>query len=134
MPPILAGRTGTSPTNNMRGRWLRIGVKLIFATLLSFVPIIFALALDISMSLAGFPDGHVTDYEKAMVLPDHILIAASFIVACYIFFLSLRARNRRDIGTAGISLVCYIVLFLAIRYGVAAYFIDFRHLDFGQGG
>ena len=133
-PPAAAKRTAASAANGARNLWVWVGFKLILAALFAFVPVIFAFALDINMSLAGFPDGHVTDYEKAMVLPDHVLIAASGFAACYLVYRSLRAKNKRDLGMTGVSLICYIVLFFATRYGVTTYFVDFRHLDFGQGG
>jgi hypothetical protein len=95
MPSAFAERIGVTVSRRLFSRWLRVGVKLILAVLFALLPLIFALVLDINDNLAGFLDGAITDYEKAMMRPDRILKVASIAVSCYLFYKSLRANHKR---------------------------------------
>jgi hypothetical protein len=90
--------------------------------------------LQVGSMLAGFPDGHVTDYDKAMVLPDHIFIGENLAAAGCLFLMLLVAKNKRSIGRAGLTLIFYVGFFFTSYYMVASYFTDVLGLDFGQGG
>jgi hypothetical protein len=110
------------------------GVKLVLAVIVALIPLLFALSLQIGSMLAGFPDNHVTDYDKAMVLPDRIFIGANLAAAGCLFLMLLVARNKRAIGRAGLTLIFYVGFFFTSYYMVASYFTDVLGLDFGQGG
>src|SRR5271155_4422418 len=83
-------RFGVRASRQVRNRkmFLRLGFqllgKLVLAILFAAIPVLFAIYLDLSISFMGFPDNHVTDYEKAVTLPDRILIWISLIVAPYL--------------------------------------------------
>jgi len=47
------------------------------------------------ISLAGFPDGAVTDYEKVVEGPFTILSLTSVVVSLYFFCLAIIAARRR---------------------------------------
>jgi hypothetical protein len=118
--------------------YLRLGLqllgKLLLAILSAAVPLLFALYLHLSLMLMGFPDNHVTDYDKANIIPTKILISVSLVVAPYVFYRSFRVRRSRDILYIGAVLSSYVALFFIIRYFVDVYLIDYLQLDFGQGG
>jgi hypothetical protein len=118
--------------------YLRLGFrllgKLVLAILFAAIPVIFALDLDISMMFMGFPDSHVTDYDKAVVLPDNVLIWISLAVALYLFYRAFRIHKSRDALNVGAILFSYVILFFLISRCVDIYFVDYLHLDFGQGG
>jgi hypothetical protein len=85
--------------------------------------------------LTGFPDGHLTDYDKAVDTPKHILMwvelgfVALFLVLGF-FRLGVRAR------AAGLlAALTVFVLVVAIQLvGVPWYFGSHLGLDNGVGG
>jgi hypothetical protein len=87
------------------------------------------------VALAGFPDGHVTDYDKAANAP---LSDISYLEAAFaLLFLLLAAvpikARRRAVGL----LVCLIALVLVgvvAQVGVPWYFGAHLGLDNGIGG
>jgi hypothetical protein len=89
----------------------------------------------VDVSMAGFPDGHVTDYAKAVDTPLRILgwVAASFGV----LFLALACT---PIGTrvrgAGllVALVVFAFVAIVVEVGVPWYFGTHLDLDNGIGG
>jgi len=108
--------------------------KLVLAILFAAIPVLFAIYLDLSISFMGFPDNHVTDYEKAVTLPDRILIWISLIVALYLLYRSFKIKKRRDALNVGAILLSYVILFFLVNRCLDIYFIDYLQLDFGQGG
>jgi len=119
--------------------FLRLGLqllgKLVLAILFAAIPVIFAMYLDLSIALMGFPDNHVTDYDKAITLPDRILIWISLIVALYLFYRSFKIKKRRDALNVGtVVLLSYVILFFVVHRCLEIYFVDYLRLDFGQGG
>jgi hypothetical protein len=115
-------------------RGLQLLGKLLLAILSAAVPLMFALYLHLSMMLMGFPDNHVTDYDKANIIPTKILIFVSLVVALYVCYRSFRVRRSRDILCIGVVLSSYTALFFLARYFVDIYLIEYLQLDFGQGG
>jgi hypothetical protein len=86
-------------------------------------------------ALAGFPDSHLTDYDKAADTPLTIL---SYVDAgCGVLFLVLafapiRAR-RRAVGLL-VVLVAFIIAAAVSRIGIPWYFGTHLGLDNGIGG
>jgi hypothetical protein len=108
--------------------------RSLFALLCSLTPFLFAFVLKVSVDFAGFPDGHVTDYEKAVRLPNNILAGLSVLAGIYLIYRSFRAEARRDFWQVGGFLLAYVLLFFGVRYCVDLYLIDYLQLDFGWGG
>ncbi|BBX46723.1 hypothetical protein GCM10009641_41240 [Mycobacterium cookii] len=85
--------------------------------------------------LAGFPDGHLTDYDKAVETPKRILLWVEFGFAplfLVLVFLPIGTRIR----AAGL-LAALIVLGLAVQLqlvGLPWYFGSHLGLDNGIGG
>ena len=85
--------------------------------------------------LTGFPDGHLTDYDKAVDLPRHILMWAELgFVAVFLalgfFRLSARARV---IGLLA-ALTVFVLVVVVQLVGVPWYFGSHLGLDNGIGG
>jgi hypothetical protein len=87
------------------------------------------------VALAGFPDGHVTDYDKAADGPLGVLsyVEAGFgLLFLLLTFSPIKARRR----AAGL-LVCLIALVLVavvVQVGIPWYFGTHLGLDNGIGG
>ena len=108
--------------------------RAMLAVVFSIFPLIFALFLHFSMSLMGFPDNHVTDYDKAVVTPDYVLLGFSVLAALYLVYRAFRATELKDVFYMGVMLFLYVILFFCARYAIDLYLVDYLHLDFGQGG
>jgi hypothetical protein len=108
--------------------------RAVLAIVFPIFPLIFALFLHFSISLMGFPDNHVTDYEKAVITPDYLLFAFSIVTALYLAYRAFRAIDLKDVFHMGVTLSLFVILFFSARYAVDLYLIDYLHLDFGQGG
>jgi uncharacterized membrane protein len=86
-------------------------------------------------ALAGFPDSHLTDYDKAADTP--LRIAGYADAGCGLLFLVLafspiKAR-RRAIGLL-VVLVAFVVAAAVSRIGIPWYFGTHLGLDNGIGG
>ena len=87
------------------------------------------------VSIAGFPDGHVTDYEKAVDAPLTILawVAAGFgLLFLALAFSPIGARAR----AAGllVALIAFVLVAIVAQVGVPWYFGTHLGLDNGIGG
>jgi hypothetical protein len=85
--------------------------------------------------LTGFPDGHLTDYDKAVEMPKRILMWMEFgFIPLFLLLALPRIRNR--VRTVG-SVVALIVLGLVVTVqlaGIPWYFGSHLGLDNGVGG
>lgn len=93
----------------------------------------FTTSMDVSM--AGFPDGDVTDYGKAVAAPLRIVtwVAVGFgVLFLGLTFSPIRAR----VGTVGllVSVVAFVAVALVAQVGVPWYFGTHLGLDNGIGG
>jgi hypothetical protein len=85
------------------------------------------------VSMAGFPDGHVTDYEKAVDAPLTILawMAAGFsFLFLVLAFSPIGARAR----TVGLLVALIVLVGIVAQVGVPWYFGTHLGLDNGIGG
>ena len=87
------------------------------------------------VDLAGFPDGHVTDYDVAAHTPLQVL---SYVEAGFaLFFLTLAVApitiRRRAMGLL-VCLNAFVLVALGAGFGVPWYFITHLGLDNGIGG
>jgi hypothetical protein len=85
--------------------------------------------------LTGFPDGHLTDYDKAVDAPKHILMWAELgFVALFLVLAFFRIGTRaRAIGLLTASTVFVLVVVVQL-IGVSWYFGTHLGLDNGIGG
>ncbi len=87
------------------------------------------------VDLAGFPDGHVTDYDQAAGSPLRVL---SYVEAGFgLLFLALAVWpikiRRRAVGLL-VCLIAFVLVALVAEFGVPWYFITRLGLDNGIGG
>jgi hypothetical protein len=84
------------------------------------------------IQMAGFPDGHITDYERSIkvsfMLYNGLNICFSLILICIGF--SSRTRNMK---LAFIMMIHLVVASIAI-FGIIYYYKYYLELDYGIGG
>lgn len=97
----------------------------------------FATGFYIIMELyyAGFPDGHLTEYERATALPLKLLAGGFGFAGLYASFLSFRKRARKS-RLAGLLLAALLIvaLVLIMTAVVPWYYGTHLGLDTGHGG
>ncbi|MCV7412264.1 hypothetical protein AWC05_16745 [Mycobacterium florentinum] len=95
------------------------------------------LALNGAMDLylTGFPDGHLTDYDKAAHTPKQILLWAEFGLAVLFLILALlpMGARTRAIGLLG-ALIALVAAAIVQLVCIPWYFVTHLGLDNGIGG
>jgi hypothetical protein len=93
----------------------------------------FAAAMDVSMD--GFPDGHITDYEKAADGPLTILawVEAGFGLLFLGLAFSPIGTRARAVGLL-VALIAFVLVAIVAQVGVPWYFGTHLGLDNGIGG
>ena len=86
------------------------------------------------ISLAGFPDGAVTDYEKVVEGPFTILSLTSVVVSLYFFYLAIVAARRQTFVDLFVAFILYLVVVPGTHYGIEYYLKNFTDINYGQGG
>ena len=87
------------------------------------------------VALAGFPDGHVTDYDKAADGPLGVFsyVEAGFgLLFLVLAFSPIKAR-RRAVGLL-VCLIALVLVAVVVQVGVPWYFGTHLGLDNGIGG
>lgn len=79
----------------------------------------------------GFPDGHVTDYQRAAKILYFVLAGPMVALGCYFLFLGYTAQGPGSKLKLSLALSIFL---LAIILSFAANHCLFVHLDHGQGG
>jgi hypothetical protein len=82
------------------------------------------------LALTGFPDSHLTDYDKAAALPKRILLYTEFAFVPVFVLLAVRTRRLWTL----VALAALGVVVLAQQVGVPWYFGTHLGLDNGIGG
>lgn len=107
-------------------RWERI---------LAFLMGCFALVSSVfvyqEVRLLGFPDGFLTELERAERILAYIFILTSFLTSFWFVFLSWRASQQRVVTKLCVTILLYTVLVILL------FAIDFylrKHLRSGGGG
>lgn len=104
----------------------------ILAGLYGVVILLIIVVAYLTIQYAGFPDGHVTDYEKAIKIP---LILCNLINAITGIFLFRQSFSKNvKLMTICIAIVIHVIFLLAYTYGLDWYFKVYLGLDYGQGG
>jgi hypothetical protein len=87
------------------------------------------------VSMFGFPDGYVTDYQQAAGLPLRVITGAAALLGLVFLalaFLPIRAKVRTIAWLA--ALIGLVLVALAAQFGVPWYFGTHLGLDNGIGG
>jgi hypothetical protein len=87
------------------------------------------------VDLAGFPDGHVSDYDTAAHTPLRVLsyVEAGFGLVFLVLAVSPIKARRRAMGLLA-CLIPFVLVGLVAGFGVPWYFISHLGLDNGIGG
>jgi hypothetical protein len=87
------------------------------------------------LALTGFPDSHLTDYDKAVETPKRILMWVEFgFVPLFLLLALPRIRNRARAVAAAVALIVLGVVAVVQLLGLPWYFITHLGLDNGIGG
>jgi hypothetical protein len=87
------------------------------------------------VALAGFPDSHLTDYDKAADAPLRVVSyveAGLGVLFLALAFLPIKAR-RRAVGLL-VCLIALVLVAVVVQVGVPWYFGTHLGLDNGIGG
>jgi hypothetical protein len=94
-----------------------------------------AVATHLDVSMAGFPDGHITDYGHAVDVP--LRIVSWVAVGIGVVFLGLSfsriSARTRTVGLL-VAVAALVVVALAAEVGIPWYFGTHLALDNGIGG
>lgn len=108
-------------------------VSLIYGLLV----LVFAGMTYFSISMTGFPDGSLTDYERATILPLTIFNWINFASSFAFFYLShyFKSPNKSSSGWR-LIIAIFLHIFLSVMtfYGIEFYYKDYLGLNYGQGG
>jgi hypothetical protein len=85
--------------------------------------------------LTGFPDSHLTDYDKAADTPKRILVCVEwgFVLLFLVLAVLPISTRARTIGSL-VALVALVVIAIVQWVGIPWYFITHLGLDNGIGG
>jgi hypothetical protein len=85
--------------------------------------------------LTGFPDGHLTDYDKAVDTPTHILMwVESGFVAIFLALALFRFGARARVVGLLAAMTVFVLVVVVQLVGVPWYFGSHLGLDNGIGG
>lgn len=114
--------------NDSRSTGFRILSALVCAGLL-----VITLVCQWENGMAGFPDGHLTDYDKAVHTPYHWLCVASLFFCLYFAWLAI-VKSRKTGLRLALGLVAYLLLIVVPAVALNYYFLHWLQLDNGIGG
>jgi len=111
------------------------GVGRISSALCAIGAVLFFLTTSQEVAFFGFPDSHITDYEKAVAGPLTILSWVSLALSPYF---AVTAAAGHKLKTRPVIFVGVVVLFIAVVaiaiFAVPWYFGSCLNLDNGIGG
>jgi hypothetical protein len=97
--------------------------------------LVFALQEAGDLYLTGFPDSHVTDYDKAVEVPKRILMWAEFgFVPLFLLLAVPRIGARARAAGPVVALIALGLVMVVQLVGVPWYFDTHLGLDNGIGG
>jgi hypothetical protein len=87
------------------------------------------------MYLTGFPDSHLTDYDKAAEAPERVLVWVEwgFVALFLVLAFSPIGTRARTIGSL-VALVALVLVAMVQWIGIPWYFMTHLGLDNGIGG
>jgi hypothetical protein len=110
-------------------------IATIVGVVCAVVALVLAFATHTDVSMAGFPDGHLTDYAKAVDAPLRILtwvLAGLGVLFLVLGFVPIKARTRA-VGLL-VAVVAFAIVITVTDVGVPWYFGTHLNLDNGIGG
>ena len=84
-------------------------------------------------SMAGFPDGYLTDYDRATKTPYEYLCFASLLFCLYFAYLTFVRTSKTGLRL-GWGILAYVLTIVLPAVLLKHYFLDWLHLDNGIGG
>lgn len=103
--------------------------------LLALATFVFALMGFVNLSWAGFPDGHLTEYDRATRTLLTILLWGHLALGLYFFRLAIPDLTlRTKVVRFLITLTALILLIAFTEIAVPWYFVNYLGLDNGHGG
>jgi hypothetical protein len=101
---------------------------------ISLFPISLAGLLKNQITMAGFPDVHLTELDKVSKIPYGILVYVSLLFGGFIFYKSIKATEKKQLTRLGFYVLVFGIFFLAYYFGWYYYFTEIKKLNYGQGG
>ncbi|WP_233209149.1 hypothetical protein [Mycobacterium sp. ENV421] len=118
----------------MPGRGRRIAVRVVCAVSAVAAVLLAVLAAN-DLYFAGFPDSHLTDYDRAAGTPKRVLMWAQWGFVPIFLLLALAPMKSKVRATAlVVGLVVLVGTAVAQRVGIPWYFATHLGLDNGAGG
>jgi len=94
-----------------------------------------ALMAGSDLYFTGFPDSHLTDFDKAAELPKRVLMWGEWgFVVLFLLLASVPMRAGVRTGALIAGVIALVVVALVQWVGIPWYFIDHLGLDNGIGG
>lgn len=124
------------PKSSPLPRFLRFRHMVsIVSVILALVTIALTIIGFVDLSLIGFPDGHVTEYEKVSRRLRTALLWMNHAFGLYFFRLALLGLTMRAKVTRLLITLAVLMLLLAFtKIAIPWYFVNYLGLDNGHGG
>jgi hypothetical protein len=86
------------------------------------------------ISAFGFPDGHLTAYQRAAITPLKVVLSLYFVAGFGFGWCALK-RTRPDARRyLLLMLMAFFVILMAAEWAIPLYFSEYQGLDRGRGG
>jgi hypothetical protein len=110
-------------------------LAIIACVVLAIAALALAVTTSMDVSMDGFPDGHLTDYGKAVDGPLTIVawVEAGFGLLFLVLAFSPIGTRARAIGLL-VALIAFVIVAVIAQIGVPWYFGTHLGLDNGMGG
>jgi hypothetical protein len=130
LPPAGASLRQASPPMQMPDRrkpprWLLLGLGLAAALV--------ALLILHDESMRGFPDSHLTDYDRAIQTPRTVLAYLNLVLSAYFAYLGTVGHRSSSLAKAGVAVAVLALLLLLEFILLDLYFLQGLGLDNGRG-
>lgn len=105
----------------------------VLSVVASAVVLLVALAVWNELAMLGFPDGYVTAYDQATIVPHRIFCLGSVVVAAAMIAIAVVPRRRIALPFALVAGL-YVAGAVGTFYGHDEVYLGGQHLDRGAGG
>lgn len=109
-------------------------MKKIFEIL--FIAVIFSVSLILYLDISsmGFPDGNLTEFERAIKRPYFIWSFTNITFGLYKIYSIFTISKFQQTKKLVLEFLIYLFVNLFIFYGISFYYGKFLKLNTGQGG
>ncbi len=115
-------------------RWPSSNSVPVLAALMGALAILVGCGWLGSLSKAGFPDGHITQYDMVMKKPLIALSLFSIASGIYFFWLAFRAAQPRGMIGLFVATISYLLLVPGTYCGLDYVVRHYTQIDHGHGG